>query len=192
MKFKKSKAFKSALWLVTLSIIITTVFSGCDSDNNTSTIETSKVKPDVIVREAPEEYPQYDVKYIVKVNGQDAGVYSDKNSWEKSINFSIFELREGKTATVEITPLFKYKTYKILPDKYGIKSKRNINSIRFDISDTKAKLSFVFDDNYKNTTLHLFVNPIDDNAPTESTDDILYYGPGFHRMRNNISLDSGQ
>lgn len=40
--------------------------------------------------------------------------------------------------------------------------------------------------------MHLFVNPIDDNAPTESTDDIIYFGPGYHRARNDITPDSGQ
>lgn len=188
---RNAKSIRITAYLISAVIFLTIVLSGCNGDKTPTTSETD-IKPNVIAYPAPEEYPQTDVKYILKVNGQDVGVYSVNNSWQKAINFATFELREGKTATVEVTPLFKYNTYKILPDKYGIKSDRNENSIRFEISDPKAKLSFVFDDNYKNTTFHLFLNPIDDNAPTESTDDIIYYGPGFHKLRNNITLDSGQ
>ncbi|NMA67686.1 MAG: hypothetical protein GX957_15895 [Clostridiaceae bacterium] len=149
-------------------------------------------KEDVIAYPAVKEYPQYDVKYIVRVNGKEVGVYSDKNSWNKSVNFASFEMREGKTVMVEVTPLFGYNEYKILPDKYGIISSRNCNSISFKLSDCKAKLSFVFDENYKNTTLHLFANPIDDEAPTESTDRVLYFGPGYHSLQKPIEPESGQ
>lgn len=188
---KKAKSRNIAVCFISAAIVLATLLSGC-GDKKTPVTPDAAQKPDVIAYPAPQEYPQVGVNYIVKVDGQDVGVYSVNNSWEKAINFATFELREGKTATVEVTPLFKYNTYRILPDKYGKKSDRNDNSIRFEISDPKEKLSFVFDDNYKNTTLHLFVNPIDDNAPTESTDDFIYYGPGFHKLRNNISLDSGQ
>ncbi len=147
---------------------------------------------DVVAYPAPAEFPQYDVKYIVKVNGQNVGVYSDMNSWEKSVNFASFEMREGKTVTVEVTPMFAYKSYKILPDKYGIESNRNGNSITFELSDSKAKLSFVFDNNYKNTTLHLFANPIDDSAPTNSSENVIYFGPGYHTLTESLKPKSNQ
>ncbi len=184
----RSKLLKIVAFLIAIVLAFTSTLCGCKGTASKKVV----VGPDVIAYPAPEEFPQFEVKYIVKVNGQDVGVYSEYNTWEKSINFASFELREGKTATVEVTPLFEYKTYKILPDKYGIKSERNDWSIRFEVSDTTAKLSFVFDDNYKDSTLHLFVNPIDDNAPTESTEDIIYYGPGYHKLLRNLSLESGQ
>ncbi len=141
---------------------------------------------------APADYPQYEVEYIVRVNGKSVGVYSDKNTWSKAINFATFEMREGSTVDVEVTPLFTFKKYSILPDKYGIKSNRSGNSIHFKLSDSQAKLSFVFEDNYKNTTLHLFANPIDDNAPTESTEDIIYFGPGYHFLTETIQPKNNQ
>ena len=30
--------------------------------------------------------------------------------------------------------------------------------------------------------MHLFTNPIDDDAPTESIGNVIYYGPGYHRL----------
>ncbi|NMA67373.1 MAG: hypothetical protein GX957_14260, partial [Clostridiaceae bacterium] len=147
---------------------------------------------DVIAYSAPEQYPQYDVQYIVKINGKDVGVFSDKNGWEKSVNFATFEMRENSTVKVEVTPLFTYRKYKILPDKYGIESNRSGNTIKFDLSDPKAKLSFVFEDNYKNTTLHLFANPIDDNAPTASSENIIYFGPGYHLLSETIKPKHNQ
>ena len=136
----------------------------------------------VRVFSVPEEFPQYEVKYEVTVDDTPMGLYSDKNSWDQSINFGLFELREGETAEVSVTPSFDFETYKILPDNLGIESTRVDNTITYQVSDTTAKLSFVFDNDYKGSTLHLFTNPIDDDAPTESIGNVIYYGPGYHRL----------
>ena len=149
----------------------------------------------VRVFEVPDEFPQYEVKYEVKVDGNPMGIYSDRNGWNESVNFGQFELRKGHTAEISITPSFEFSTYKILPDNLSIQSTRVGNTITYYTSDTTAKLSFVFDDDYKGSTLHLFTNPIDDNAPVKSSDNVIYYGPGYHKLyettAKRLNLQSG-
>ena len=170
---------------------------GCQGTNNGgNTLSGDNTNKDKVrVFDVPEEFPQFKVMFDVKVEGKEMGIYSDRNGWNKPVNFGLFELREGETAEVSITADFDFKTYKILPENLGIKSTRKGNTITFETSDTTAKLSFVFDDNYKGSTLHLFTNPIDDNAPTKSEGKVIYYGPGYHKLYESddkkLSLRSG-
>lgn len=153
-------------------------------------------KENVRVFEVPKNFPQFKVMYDVEVDGKPMGIYADRNGWNKPVNFGLFELREGKTAEVSVTPSFDFATYKILPENLNVESKREGNTITYKTSDTTAKLSFVFDNDYKASTLHLFTNPIDDNAPTKSEGDVVYFGPGYHKLYETpdkkLKLKSGQ
>ena len=161
------------------------------STGDKTTASNEKVR----VFKVPEEFPQFKVVFDVKVEGKAMGIYADRNGWNKPVNFGLFELREGETAEVSITPKFDFKTYKILPENLNIKSTRKGNTITYKVSDPTAKLSFVFDDDYKGSTLHLFTNPIDDNAPTKSSGKVIYYGPGYHKLYESdakkLNLQSG-
>lgn len=175
--------------------------SGCNGGNKNNSSDSSSatgngIGEKVRVFSVPEEFPQFKVMYEVKVEGEKMGIYADRNGWNKPINFGLFELREGETAEVRVTPDFDYETYKILPDSMGVESKRDGKTIIFKVSDTTAKLSFVFDNDYKGSTLHLFTNPIDDNAPTKSEGNVIYFGPGYHKLyetdAKKLALRSGQ
>ena len=183
-----------------IMVVLTMIsFVGCQDKNpvdKPSTDDKTNVgKEKVRVFSVPEEFPQFKVVFDVEVDSKPMGIYSDRNGWNKPVNFGLFELREGATAEVSITPSFEFETYKILPDNLGVESTRKGNTITYKVSDTTAKLSFVFDNDYKGSTLNLFTYPFDDNAPTESSDNVIYFGPGYHKLyetdARKLSLQSG-
>ena len=131
----------------------------------------------------PEEYPQEgDPLFNVSINGIYTGVYSDLNAWQKLVSFAYFDFSPSEEVEVVVTTTQSFSSYKILPESINIPSTREGNNIRFSIKETDQKISIVFDEEYKGNTFHLFANAIDVDAPTESSDNLIYFGPGFHDL----------
>lgn len=137
---------------------------------------------DLLIYPVPEGTPQATVCFYAKANGQNLGVYSDTNAWKNPVNFTYFHIKEGTKVQVEIEPTFDFKTYKILPDNLGVKSSREGRKISFEASKAGQSFTIVFDDNYKGAVIHVFVAAIDPNQPTKSTEDVIYFGPGYHDL----------
>lgn len=131
----------------------------------------------------PDGYPQEgEPLFNVSVNGHYAGVYTDVNAWSKLVSFSYFDFAPQQEVEVAVTTLNSFSSYRILPESNNISSTREGNIIRFKLKKTYQNLSIVFDDDYKGNTLHLFANAIDADAPTESTSNLVYFGPGYHDL----------
>lgn len=172
-----------------------TVRSAAGSSSHQSLPDGNKL----IVCDIPEETPTDRVMFQVKINGREAGVYSDINAWNQNVNFAYFNLTDGYTVSVEITANFSFSSVSVLPASLGIKPSVNGRKLNFQVSKTNLKMSFVFDNNYTGTTLHLFTNPIDLSAPVKSDNNTLFFGPGYYDLNNpdldyggQISLHSGQ
>lgn len=131
----------------------------------------------------PDGYPQEGApQFNVAVNDKFTGVYTDINAWQKLISFAYFDFNPQQEVEVSITTTKPFGSYKILPESTNITSTREGNIIRFKISEAYQYLSIVFDNNYKGNALHLFANAIDTDAPTESNDNLIYFGPGYHDL----------
>lgn len=147
--------------------------------------------------------------YIVTVDGDNLDLYKDTNAWGQEIDFSIFELSDGNSVEISVKPNFTYDAYVILSNNdinYSSMIKTNMESktkedgiITFNLNDPEAKISLVFstdgdniidNDDYHNSVLHLFTNPLGSDSIDESmngkTDTegrkIIYYGPGFYDL----------
>jgi hypothetical protein len=146
---------------------------------------------ELITYSVPDEYPQEGTPlFNVAVNDKFTGVYTDINAWQKLVSFAYFDFALGNEIEVKITTTKSFSSYKILPTSTNITSTREGNTIRFKIKEAYQNFSIVFDDNYKGNTLHLFANAIDTDAPTESNDNLIYLGPGYHDLAktNNGSI----
>lgn len=131
----------------------------------------------------PDEYPQEgDPLYNVSINGHYAGVYTDINAWKKLVSFTYFDFTPGKEVEVVVAASKAFRSYKILPESNNISSRQEGNTIHFKLKEAYQNISIVFNNDYKGNTLHLFANAIDTNAPTESSDNLVYFGPGYHDL----------
>ncbi len=148
---------------------------------------------DLITYSVPDRYSQEgDPLFNVSINGKYTGVYTDINGWKKLVSFSYFDFTPGKEVEVVVTYSKPFANYEILPKSLNISSTKEGNSIRFKLSEANQKLSIVFDNNYQGNTFHLFANAIDINAPTQSSDNLIYLGPGYHDLQAEFggSLDT--
>ena len=138
---------------------------------------------DLMTYHVPDEYPQEgDPLFNISINGKYTGVYTDRNAWNNLVSFGYFDFTPGKEVEVAITLNKTFYNYKILPESNQISSSRDGNIIRFKLKEADKTFSIVFDNNYRGNTLHLFANSIDINAPTQSSDDLIYFGPGYHNL----------
>ena len=67
----------------------------------------------------------------------------------------------------------------IRPLELGIATELDQNQITFQLEEARDVMLELNGSKWK--ALHLLTNPIDDNAPTEDTDDIWYFGPGINQ-----------
>jgi hypothetical protein len=138
---------------------------------------------DVITYRVPDEYPQEGTSpFTIAVNGKYTGVYTDYNAWKNLICFSYFDFAPSKEVEVVLTVAIPFTNYKILPESNSIVSTRDGQAIRFQLKESDKNLSVVFDDNYMGNVLHLFANTIDREAPVKSTDNLIYFGKGYHDL----------
>lgn len=139
---------------------------------------------DFITYSTPDEYPQEGSPvFHISINGKYTGVYTDFNAWKKLVSFAYFDLEPGKEVEVAITTTLPFSAYKILPEAEAIASTREGQTIRFTVKEANKQLSLVFDDDYKGNTLHLFANAIDRDAPKGSTENLIYFAPGYHDLK---------
>lgn len=138
----------------------------------------------LITYKVPEEFPQEgDPIFNVSVDGHYTGVYTDINAWEKLVGFSYFDFTPGKEVEVIVTSSKPFNHYDIFPKSDDYVSSQEGKSIHIKLSKANQKISIVYDYNYKGNSFHLFANPIDTEAPKESSSDLIYFGPGYHNIQ---------
>lgn len=140
----------------------------------------------------PDAYPQEGAAlYTVAVNDKYTGVYTDLNAWKELVSFGYFDFKPEKEVEIRVTVAKPFSEYKILPASNFIHSKRDGQTITFKLKEADKFFSFVFDDDYKGSTLHLFANSIDKNVPEKSDDNLIFFGPGYHRLEKPLSVPTG-
>jgi hypothetical protein len=123
--------------------------------------------------------------YITKVAANDrpdqfVGIADIKNShkyFDKAA-FAYFDL-QGK-ATVMVTIPKAVTSVKILPTAAGINATIKGNTITFSVSEPK-NLTVEINGEWLRS-LHIFVNPLEVNAPKANDPNVIYFGPGIHNI----------
>jgi hypothetical protein len=140
----------------------------------------------------PEEYPQEGAaQFTIAVNGKYTGVYTDLNAWKELVSFGYFDFKPGKEVEIEVYVAKPFSSYKILPESNLVSSRREGQAITFKLKEADKFFSFVFDDDYKGSTLHLFANAIDKDAPEKPGEQLIYFGPGYHKLEQPLKVPTG-
>ncbi|HUT36725.1 MAG TPA: glycosyl hydrolase family 28 protein [Planctomycetota bacterium] len=90
---------------------------------------------------------------------------------------------------VAITPQRPFKAASIHPLSFGIKPTIEGQTIRFAL-DRPRKLTILLDGSDRQA-LHLFANGMETEAPKPDDPNVLYFGPGIHKI-GSTKLKSGQ
>lgn len=142
--------------------------------------------------------------YTVEANGQPVFVYQAKvrqeiakppgSIWTHDVgckaevaSLSYFDF-EGKV-DVAVRPTRPFKAATIHPLSFGIKPAIEGATIRFSL-DRPRKLTILLDGSDKQA-LHLFANGLETDAPKPGDPNVLYFGPGVHKI-GSTRVGSGQ
>lgn len=135
--------------------------------------------------------------YSVSVDGKPIDIYAAMTRYGNNASFGYFDF-EG-AVSIEITANFcppHSASFQIVPAKYKIAPRSIANGkIAFTL-DKPAKLTIVVLGDYTGRVLHLFANSIEKNIPSSTDPNVIYFGPGYHKIpaeqKHTIQLTDGQ
>lgn len=140
----------------------------------------------------PAEFPlaMPEAALTVRVDGHALGLYVDRNFWQGLVHFASFDFDPAQPVTVEIELPEMVKTFRLLPEKYGLRPERQGRTVSFTVAEPDSMITLVTDENYRTApVLHLFANAIDPDAPSGSTPNVRYFGPGYHDLQAETGSD---
>ncbi|MCQ2432165.1 MAG: glycosyl hydrolase family 28 protein, partial [Clostridia bacterium] len=120
--------------------------------------------------------------FSVTVNGYPLGLITERNLWEKPCSFGVFDMEPGYPVTVSIQTEIPFETAALYPLSEGVSLTRSGDTLTYTVDHPINALTLVLNGDYTGETLHIFSNPIDHDAPTESKENLLYVGPGYHNL----------
>ncbi|MBF0503847.1 MAG: endo-polygalacturonase [Candidatus Omnitrophica bacterium] len=135
--------------------------------------------------------------FTVTVENQKVPVYIARVSAITIINPEVRQDGEAAFASfdidgnvnVTVTYPQPVQTAKILPLHSGISPVISGNQITFSVSGP-ACLTLEINGDWMNS-LHLFINPFESNIPQPNDPNVIYYGPGIHKIRP-LKVSSGK
>lgn len=128
-----------------------------------------------------QEIPTYLVK-VQAVNGL-------KRS-EEDASVSYFDF-EGEVEVLVSYNKGQIDTAKIRPSSHGIEHQREGNTIIFKLGEPRNLSIEINGDIFHN--LHLFANPIDKYIPDNNDNDLIYFGAGVHKIKDDkLIIPSGK
>ena len=150
-------------------------------------VSPSKADVPVHIFPAPAGEPLSD-RFVVTVEDQNVPVYIAKVSAMASVKPEIRQDGEAAFASFDISGSVKVsvkypqpiQSAKILPSKSGIKPVISGNQVFFSVSKP-TRLTLEINGDWMNS-LHLFVNPFETNIPRPDDPNVIYYGPGIHKI----------
>ncbi len=155
-----------------------------------------KAKNKIVVYPAPAG-ELLDQRYKVSVNGHNVAVYTTKvaangtpdqfkgisdikNSYKyfDTAAFAYFDMQGSATVTVTVPA--DVTDVKILPTSADIKAAIHGHFITFPVSSPR-NLTIEINGEWLRS-LHLFVNPLETDAPKPNDPNVIYFGPGIHTI----------
>lgn len=145
------------------------------------------------IHPAPDE-ADISTRYRLTVAGQDCPVIKSPCY---QVHYAMFDLANGP---VELELTADEDGYwndgvKIHPLSRGIEPVIDGRSLRFTIEGAcqlSIERSFVTGEDSHAEVMYVYANPPEQGAPDPDDPDVLYFGPGVHRLEDNIELQSGQ
>jgi len=135
--------------------------------------------------------------YYVSVAGRSVSVYNakigaaDNNKRFKAVDdllnsdkyydtaaFAYFDMRGSAMVNIKIRGLIN--SVKILPTSSGIKAIKNRNGISFIVAKSQNLTIEINGETVR--SLHLFINPIEDDKPDPHDPNVIFFGPGIHMV----------
>jgi hypothetical protein len=104
-------------------------------------------------------------------------------------SFASFDM-DGPVKTIRITCREEVRQAKILPSSYGITPHVSGREVTFPL-EHPANLTLEVNGE-TTSSLHLFANPRETNAPAPADTNTIYFGPGIHDVTNTIRVGSGR
>lgn len=95
--------------------------------------------------------------------------------------------------TVEVSAKYlngPVENARVRPNSYGITPKRSGRTVKFTLDKPRDVVLQVSDDVFD--VLHLFTNAPPVDVPSADDPDVIYFGPGFHDVKENINVASGK
>ncbi|KAH6885015.1 pectin lyase fold/virulence factor [Thelonectria olida] len=95
--------------------------------------------------------------------------------------------------SVKVSATYKnsdIKTAIVRPETLGIVPRKTRHTVAFTL--TKPYNIFLQVNGNVFDGLHLFTNQIEDAVPSKDSPDVIYYGPGLHKISGNVDVASGQ
>ncbi|MDB5031659.1 MAG: hypothetical protein JWP71_2380, partial [Mucilaginibacter sp.] len=154
---------------------------------------TGKPKDKIVVYPAPAG-EVLDQRYKISVEGKNVAVYTAKiaangtpdqfkgiadiknsHKYFDTAAFAYFDMLGSATVTVTVPE--EVTSVKVLPTSFGINATIHGRSISFVVSSPKSLTIEINGEWVK--SLHLFVNPIETNAPKANDPNVIYFGPGI-------------
>jgi hypothetical protein len=90
---------------------------------------------------------------------------------------------------ISVRVLRPFQSAQVIPNSYSIEAEIENDVVRFTL-DKPRHVTLVLDGRDEHP-LHLSAREIEDDAPTQSSDDVIYFGPGEHWV-DSLALKSGQ
>jgi len=90
---------------------------------------------------------------------------------------------------VTVRPKRAFKTARVVPASAGVKATVRDGAIRFTL-DRPRQVTVLLDGRFAHP-LHLFANALEADAPRAGDKNVVYFGPGVHKIKP-LSLKSGQ
>jgi hypothetical protein len=150
----------------------------------------------IVLYEGPPELRQA-LDYQIQVNNKPIYVYNTavnfNRTWTKDPRIektpmTYFDF-EGKVKINIKSTETKLESVIVRPLSLGIKPKIKGDTISFEL-DKPAKLTIEVNGNIKRA-IHIFANPIEKDAPKKDDPNVIYFGPGIHKV-GRIPVKSNQ
>ncbi|GAB2700894.1 hypothetical protein GCM10027037_27330 [Mucilaginibacter koreensis] len=100
--------------------------------------------------------------------------------------FTYFDLQG--TATITVTVNQNVRSAKILPSSAGIRPVLGRHTVSFKVSKPQNLTIEINGEVVK--SLHVFVNPIETRVPSSKDPNIIYFGPGIHKVSHMVIGDN--
>jgi len=123
---------------------------------------------------------------------QKVGIYNVevRTSWDTKTDSSMAYFDCDEPVEVEVTSNRKIKTIDIRPKRLHLTpKKRDAKTIRFVMNEPKKISVEINGDIYDN--LHIFARPPESDPVVSEGENVIYFGPGYHRLDQPLVLESG-
>ncbi|MCM1501333.1 MAG: FAD-dependent oxidoreductase [Bacteroidales bacterium] len=162
-------------------------------------------KPDFINYPMPEgEKPS--LLFSLEAKGENVGVYETKVSPsdrqarlkgmdDKKNSHEFFEMAAfayfdiSAPVEVKVSALGrKIESVKVLPSSAGVKAKITGGKAVLTVTPGQKLTVEINGDEYR--SLHIFANEIEENVPDKNSGDVIYFGPGIHKVGRVVVRDN--